>query len=193
MRYKSYLNFYMMLKNCNFKGFSIAIKSVIMNLKKDLLIYVVEDNKIYNHVVCQYLSTNHYTNVRSFLTGKDCIDRVSEGEHPAVVIQDYFLDDYTGIEIMQSVKKYSKNTEFVFLTVNDNLKEAVNTVKKGAFEYHLKEDQKTLEQVVNNIEEISLLVQKRKKIRLTKNAMIILLVIIMGIVAFAFLNTFFNV
>ena len=92
-----------------------------MDLKKTLLIYVVEDNKVYNKMVCEHLKKENYTNVKSFEFGKDCIKTVKDGEKPDIVIQDYALQDITGIDVLKAVKKYNKNTEFVFLTANENI------------------------------------------------------------------------
>ena len=63
-----------------------------MDLKKEILIYVVEDNKVYNRFVCEHLKKLDYKNVRAFYNGKDCLKQVAKGESPDVVIQDYFLD-----------------------------------------------------------------------------------------------------
>ena len=59
-----------------------------MDKGKNLLIYVVEDNTIYNRILCEYLKNQKYLNVKSFTSGKDCIQYVRNGEHPDIVIQD---------------------------------------------------------------------------------------------------------
>ena len=163
-----------------------------MEAKNDLLIYVVEDNKIYNRFISEYLKKQGYTNVKSFFTGEECVKKVSGGEYPAVVIQDYFLDDCTGIEVMRDVKKHSKKSEFVFLTVNGSLEEAVSTVKLGAFDYILKDKDITLKKVVDNIEEIEALSKLQKKHNVIKQAKILSLFILAIIVLFALLQFFYN-
>ncbi len=64
-----------------------------MDAKNNLLIYVVEDNKIYNRFISEYLKKQGYFNVKTFHRGEDCMKIVSRGESPDIVIQDYFLDD----------------------------------------------------------------------------------------------------
>ena len=162
-----------------------------MDSKKRLLIYVVEDNKIYNHFVSEYLKKLGY-NVKSFLSGKECMKKVSEGESPDIVIQDYFLDDSTGIEVMKEVKKHSKKSEFIFLTVNGSLEEAVSTVKLGAFDYILKNKDITLKKVVDNIEEIEILNNLRKKHSVIKQAIILSVFILVIIILFALLHFLYN-
>ncbi|NOR75785.1 MAG: response regulator [Draconibacterium sp.] len=159
-----------------------------MDTKKSLLIYVVEDNKIYNYFVCEYLKKINYLNVKSFLSGKECLKTVSEGESPDIVIQDYFLDDSTGIEVMLGVKKHSKKSEFIFLTVNGSLEEAVNTVKLGAYDYILKDNDATLKKVVSNIHEIEKLIELQKRNKNIWRAKIISVIILVLIVLFAMLQ-----
>lgn len=163
-----------------------------MNLKKDTLIYVVEDNRIYNHFICENLKKLNFSNVKSFLSGKECIEKVAKGESPDVVIQDYFLNDLTGVEVMEAVKKRSKKSEFIFLTVNASLEEAVQSVKHGAFDYILKEKDATLKKVVDNIEEIVMLKHKQKKSGILRIAMIVSVFILVDIVIFALLHFFYN-
>ena len=163
-----------------------------MDSKNNLLIYVVEDNKIYNHFISQYLKKQGYSNVKSFLSGKECINVVAEGESPDVVIQDYFLDDCTGIEVMKEVKKHCKKSEFIFLTVNGSLEEAVNTVKLGAFDYILKDKDVTLKKVVDNIEEIETSFELRNKYGVIKKAKILSVIFLVIIVLFAVMHFFFN-
>ena len=97
-----------------------------MDAKKHLKIFVVEDNKIYNRVVCEYLKKLNFKHVTSFYSGKECIKAVVAGASPHIVIQDYHLEDTTGIDVLQNVKKISKRTEFVFLTGNEDMDVAVN-------------------------------------------------------------------
>lgn len=163
-----------------------------MDAKNNLLIYVVEGNKIYNHIISEYLKKQGYSNVKSFLKGEECIKKVLEGESPDVVIQDYYLDDCTGIEVMKEVKKHNNKSEFIFLTVNGSLEEAVNTVKLGAFDYIPKDKDVTLKMVVDNIEEIEALITLRKKHSVIKQAIILSLFILVIIVLFALLHFLYN-
>jgi len=163
-----------------------------MDARKNALIYVVEDNKIYNRLVCEYLKKQKYTNVKSFLSGKECIKQVSNGEHPDIVIQDYHLDDSNGIEVLKSVKKFSNKSEFVFLTANDSMEIAVNTIKFGAFDYIIKDNDIALRKVVSKIEKISRLLDLQKRNESIKKAMVFSIMVLILIVIFAVLHVFFD-
>lgn len=163
-----------------------------MDSKEDLLIYVVEDNRIYNRLICEYLKKHNYTNVKSFLFGKECIKKVSNGACPDIVIQDYFLEDSTGIKVLQDVKKYCKKAEFIFLTANENMDVAVNTIKYGAYDYIIKDNDVALKKVVNKVEKIVRLIELQRRNRVIRQAMISSILVLIAIILFAFLHIVFN-
>lgn len=63
---------------------------------KNPLIFVVEDNQMYNKLVVSYLKTNKFTNVESYLSGEEALQNMHK--NPDIVIQDYLLEGMTGIE-----------------------------------------------------------------------------------------------
>jgi DNA-binding NtrC family response regulator len=163
-----------------------------MDIKKQLKIFVVEDNKIYNRVVCEYLKKQNFKQVTSFYSGKECIKTVAAGNSPHIVIQDYHLEDATGIDVLRSVKKISKRTEFVFLTGNEDMDVAVNTIKYGAYDYIIKDNDLALKKVVNKIEKIGRLFELQSGNRVVKQAMIISVLFLVLIVILSMLHILFN-
>ncbi len=163
-----------------------------MTINEKLLIYVVEDNKIYNKIITQFLLKTGFKSVKSFLNGKDCIAAVRAGESPDIVIQDYNLTDITGIDVLQYVKKHSKKSEFVFLTANESMEIAVNSIKYGAYDYIIKDNDLALQKVLNKIDNISKLIQLRRKNKAIMVAIIATLCVLIAIVIFTTLHTFFN-
>jgi DNA-binding NtrC family response regulator len=162
-----------------------------MNIKKSTLIYVVEDNLIFNRIVCEHLKKLNYTNIKSFVSGNDCIKAVMEGENPDIVIQDYFLEDLNGIDVLKAVKAKSKNSEFIFLTVNDNIEIALDSIKYGAKDYILKDKGdvlKKLEDKVYNLSREIMTHRKNKTIMLTMIVFLLILsiIIISGLLLFVF-------
>lgn len=157
--------------------------------KKNLLIYVVEDNQIYNHLVCENLKKRNYTNIRSFTSGRECVKAVSGGGSPDIVIQDYFLEEGNGVDVLKNVKKICKKTEFIFLTGNENMEVAVATIKYGAYDYIIK-DKLALDKVANKIERISHLTELEKRNEFIQRAMIVSVIILVLIVLFAIFHFF---
>lgn len=164
-----------------------------MDAKSRILIYVVEDNKIYNRVICEYLKKQNYSNLKSFETGKECIDAVIKGEKPDIVIQDYYLEDLTGIDVLMAVKKHSKLSEFIFLTVNESVDVAVNSIKYGAFDYVIKDDDIALKKVVDKIQKISKLIRLRQRNKAINTLMIVTILVLFLIVLLGILQVFFKI
>jgi DNA-binding NtrC family response regulator len=163
-----------------------------MAINKNLLIFVVEDNKMYNHMVTSFLKKQGFEKVESFLNGKDCVKAVKAGKKPDIVIQDYFLDDINGIDVLRNVQKNCKKSEFIFLTANENMEVAINSIKYGAYDYIIKDNELALKKVLNKIGKISRLFELQRRNDVIRKAMIISMIILVGIVIFTLLHTFFD-
>ncbi|MFV0291462.1 MAG: response regulator [Mangrovibacterium sp.] len=119
---------------------------------KKPLIFVVEDNQVYNRLAVSFLKTNGYTQVESFLSGEDVL-KALETQEPAIVIQDYLLGGISGIEVLKAAKAKYPNVEFIFLSGNDSIEVAINTMKYGAYDYIVK-DQVALKKMITKINRI---------------------------------------
>jgi len=119
---------------------------------KNPLIFVVEDNQMYNKLVVSYLKTNKFTNVESYLSGEDALKNMYK--NPDIIIQDYLLEGMTGIEVLIKAKKSNPNVEFIFLSGQDSIDIAINSMKYGAYDYIVK-DQMALQKLVNKINKIN--------------------------------------
>ncbi len=124
-----------------------------MSEKKNNLIFVVEDNKMYNKLIVEYLTKHKYTNVKALFTGEECVDAISRGEKPEIIIQDYFLEKMNGVDVLRKVKQLNPEPEFVFLTSHEDMEVAVNTIKYGAYDYIIK-DKITLDKVMDRVKKI---------------------------------------
>jgi len=119
---------------------------------KNPLIFVVEDNQMYNKLVVSYLKTNKFTNVESYLSGEEALNHMTK--NPDIIIQDYLLEGMTGIEVLIKAKKTNPNVEFIFLSGQDSIDIAINSMKYGAYDYIVK-DQMALQKMVNKINKIN--------------------------------------
>ena len=161
-------------------------------ISSKLLVFVVEDNKIYQKMVCESLKRGGVENLKAFESGADCIAAVEAGAKPNAIIQDYHLGDTNGLDILLSVKEKLPRTQFVFLTANEDLEVAVNSIKYGAFDYITKDNEMALKKVVNKIEKISELYELHNRNNLATLAIIVNILILIGIIVFAVLHTFFD-
>jgi len=123
-----------------------------MRNTKNPLIFVVEDNQMYNKLVVSYLKTNKFTNVESYLSGEEVLKNMQK--NPDIIIQDYLLEGMTGIEVLIKAKKSNPDVEFIFLSGQDSIDIAINSMKYGAYDYIVK-DQMALQKLVNKIQKIN--------------------------------------
>ena len=107
---------------------------------------------MYNKLVVSYLKTNKFTNVESYLSGEEALNNMHK--NPDIVIQDYLLDGMTGIEVLIKAKKTNPTVEFIFLSGQDSIDIAINSMKYGAYDYIVK-DQMALQKMVNKINKIN--------------------------------------
>lgn len=121
---------------------------------KNHLIYIVEDNKIMNRLTTEHLKKHGCTNVQSFYSGEECLQSLKKGEIPQIVVQDYNMPGINGIDVLKIVKKKHPQTQFIFLTSNDDIEIAVNTIKYGAFDYIVK-DNMSMEKLAYKIDTLS--------------------------------------
>lgn len=122
-----------------------------MQNQEDPLIFIVEDNSIYNKFIASYLRSNKFKRIESFLSGEECLKNLYK--KPDIVIQDYLLNGISGIDVLKTTKKINPGTEFIFLSGQDNLSIAVNSIKYGAFDYVVK-DRFALNKLTDNINKI---------------------------------------
>lgn len=155
-----------------------------MQNTKNPLIFVVEDNHIYNKLVVSYLKTQKYTNVESYLTGEDAIQNMHK--NPDIVIQDYLLDGMTGIEVLVKAKKITPHVEFIFLSGNDSIEIAINSMKYGASNYIVK-DQTALPKLVEKIRQLTTateIVKTKKRFKIGVILFFILIAILILVTIF---------
>src|SRR6266542_5389107 len=133
--------------------------------KKYPLIFVVEDNKAYCKVVDFHLRHHGYENVMVLESGESCLNNLYL--KPDIIIQDYKLQGISGLGVLQRVKSVLRFTEFIFLSSQDSVEIAVNSIKYGAFDYIIKDDV-ALQRLLQKIENIIRLQKLRKRYQLLK-------------------------
>ncbi len=66
--------------------------------------------------------------------GEEGINKV-KSDLPDVVLCDFKLPDYTGLEVLQKIKIINRETQVIIITGYSDVGTAVDTLKKGAFDY----------------------------------------------------------
>ncbi|MDA3878811.1 MAG: response regulator [Prolixibacteraceae bacterium] len=142
-----------------------------MQKENDSLIFVVEDNRVYNKLISSYLKSNNFTNIMSFYSGEEVINNLYR--NPDIIIQDFLLDDgMNGIDVLKKAKELGNEVEFIFLSGQDNIDVAINTMKYGAYDYIVK-DQMALKKMVNKINKIQSVNKLVKSNKRYKNGVVV--------------------
>jgi DNA-binding NtrC family response regulator len=125
---------------------------------KQLLIsiFMVEDDLLYSSILSHYLSLNPNYKVRKFSTGNEFLKALHE--KPDVITLDYSLPDSTGSELIAQIKEVSPESKIIIISGQDNIKIAIELLKKGAHDYIVKDEETqdrlwvSMQKLLENIE-----------------------------------------
>ncbi|MFK5857071.1 MAG: response regulator [Bacteroidota bacterium] len=109
-----------------------------MHSSNDLKIFIVDDEVIYLNILEQYIRNTGYDNITKFENGTDCLNSITD--LPDVVFLDYYMDTLSGLDILRKIRQLNPNIFVVMISGQKDVKLAVDTMKKGAFDYIIKED-----------------------------------------------------
>ncbi|MBI5539436.1 MAG: response regulator [Bacteroidia bacterium] len=116
-----------------------------MNSKKQINIFIVEDNKVYTMALkasIEIAFKDLPVKIHSFETGETCL-RKFKNVLPELVILDYNLNSKSinaanGLQVLDKIKKSNSNTSVIMLTSNENIDIALKSFHHGASDYVVK-------------------------------------------------------
>ena len=103
----------------------------------ELRICLVDDDVLCLNLYKQFLKQLGYTSVEMFDNGVDCLNSLEE-MHPDVIFLDYNMEGLNGIEVLKKIRAFDKNIIVLFISGQENIEIAINTMKQGAIDYLLK-------------------------------------------------------
>jgi DNA-binding NtrC family response regulator len=106
-----------------------------MNRETKPLIFIVEDELKMREILRINLS-NRY-NVSYYSAAEKALRDIHQ-KHPELIVTDVRLPGIDGIELMEKVKKLQSSITFIVFTGYGSINHAVETMKKGAFDYLVK-------------------------------------------------------
>lgn len=151
---------------------------------KNPLIFIVEDNEFYNDLIATHLKKQKFTNVQSFFTGEECLKELTQ--KPDIIIQDYNLPGMNGIEVLKRVKKIHPDTEFIFLSAQESLEVATDTIRYGAYDYVVK-DGVVFDKVIYKIKKILINKKLARQNMVLKVSMLIFFIVVVILVISVFI------
>ncbi len=128
-----------------------------METNTALRIFVVDDDRFSLAVYTQHLHNLGYDDVTAFDNGSDCIRHLSD--EPDVVFLDHNMESLNGVEVLKQIKEHNPDIYVVFISGQEDVQTAVNSLKYGAFDYIVKNaaDTRKIEQVLLKIHEVKAL------------------------------------
>lgn len=142
-----------------------------MTKKSDVSIFIVDDDPFCLELYREVLGNLGYTDVTTFDRSADCLHELTR--QPQVIFLDYQMDNLNGIDILKKIKRFNPNTIVLFISGQDAIQVAVNSLKYGAFDYIVKKDF-TEEKIKIAMEKVNLLLEmlsRRKRGNLFKRAL----------------------
>ncbi|MBN2103873.1 sigma-54-dependent Fis family transcriptional regulator [bacterium] len=131
---------------------------------KDRSVLVVEDDPIIRRFIHDVLKRKGY-DIQSCENGLAALDTIKQKEYQ-LIISDLKMDEIDGLELLARVKKMSPKTEVIIITAYGTVSNAVEAMKKGAFDYIMKPiELEELEIVIERVFEHRSLVDENKYLK----------------------------
>ena len=148
------------------------------------MIFIVEDDVIYQELVKNELAESQYSNIEVFSNGTDCLSNLYK--MPDIIMVDYNLDKkMNGIQVLKSAKSFNKEIHVIMFSAQERLEVIINSIKYGAYDYVIKNEfaMRRLRRMVDSICKWNELLFENYKFRRSRN------LFILGIFSFVMLIT----
>jgi nitrogen fixation negative regulator NifL len=101
-------------------------------------VLLIEDTKSHANFISSCLQNEKYY-IETVDTGKHALEKLlSNPPFFQVVLVDYQLPDYTGVEIIENVLKANQHYAFIFITVDNSLETVLKAMRAGARDFIVK-------------------------------------------------------
>lgn len=105
---------------------------------KDYKIFLVDDNNFSLHLYQQHLRKEGFQDIHLFEDGHTCLNNLTL--QPQIIILDHGLPDMSGLEVLRRIKRLNPDIYVVMLSGQSDLMVAVESLKHGAFDYIMKDN-----------------------------------------------------
>jgi DNA-binding NtrC family response regulator len=132
------------------------------NIIKTTRIFIVDDDQLTSNIYARHLKNLGYVDVSIFDNGQDCLNALIE--EPTVILLDHYMNNLTGMEVLQKVKRFDPNIYVVFISGQEDISTAVEALKFGAFDYIIKgqDDIKSIEKVMIKIKNVNEMLNQKE-------------------------------
>ncbi len=96
-------------------------------------IFIVDDEELILKSTERILKKLGCEDVSIFDNGQDCVNALNQ--NPFLVLLDYQMDDLNGFDVLKKIKRYNPNTYVIMMSGQNDVANAVDTLKFGAIDY----------------------------------------------------------
>jgi DNA-binding NtrC family response regulator len=136
------------------------VKTSLMENQKDIKIFLVDDDPFCLSLYEGHLRNLGYHDITRFGDGFTCLDALDQ--KPDIIFIDQTMEGLTGIDVLKRVKYKDPDIYTVFVSGIEDIRIAINSIKNGAFDFIIKNNDvlKKMEKVMNEIITIQLTLKK---------------------------------
>ncbi len=132
-----------------------------MKFNKNYKLFIVDDDPIYSEFITTILNQAGYKNVSAFETETKALDKLYQS--PDVIFLDYFLGNANGLDVLRKIKACNPDIHVIFLSSQEKIEIAVNSLKYGALDYIIKNDEAKV-RITSSMNRIMNLDSKKKNL-----------------------------
>ena len=132
-----------------------------MKFNKNYKLFIVDDDPIYSEFITTILNQAGYKGISAFETENKVMDNLYQA--PDVIFLDYFLENTNGLDVLRKIKATNPNIHVVFLSSQEKIEIAVNSLKFGALDYIMKNDE-AKRRIISSMNRIKNLDSKKKNL-----------------------------
>jgi len=117
----------------------------VINNRKTFHVFLVDDDSMFLRSMEHHLQhkLKHTIKITSFPNGEECINNLHQ--KPDVVVLDYILNGQyptamNGVSVLRKIKQLAPDVLVIMVSGQDKLQVAIDTMKYGAFDYVIKNE-----------------------------------------------------
>jgi DNA-binding NtrC family response regulator len=120
-------------------------------MTKNTKFFIVDDDPFSRMLYRQHLLNLGYKDNMVFESGDACIDKLNL--QPDIVLLDYDMRPYNGLQVLQIIKKYNPNIQLLIISSSRDAQVAADAIKYGAVDFIIKGEH-DIEMITSGINEI---------------------------------------
>jgi len=132
-------------------------------LDKPSKIFLVDDDPFCLQLMEHAIRGLGFQNIHTFDNGASCLDALID--EPDIIFLDQMMGSVSGTDALKAIKRFNPDIYVVLVSGQQQVQVAVDSLKYGAFDYVVKDEQLTnrLTTVLAKVEQVQELLASRQK------------------------------